>query len=189
MTDKLSPTGLLPCAHCGSTNVSMSYSATMQSPEPSARFVECEDCVASGPPVDIINGNDFVATNLAIEKWNTRSLSASGDVESIFPRDELRFTRARAIELVRAALTASGNSGAVSDDLRADLELARLGDYPGSEGCKRLASRVEVLEAALGVFAAAPIAEKPAGSTVMRIVVPVNSIPTAKALLNEGERS
>jgi hypothetical protein len=68
--------GLRPCPFCGSTEVSMSYSATMTSPEPANRFVECEECAGCGPTHEIVNGNDFVAKNLAARAWNTRPEAA-----------------------------------------------------------------------------------------------------------------
>jgi Lar family restriction alleviation protein len=66
-------TELKPCPHCGSAEVSMSYSATMQSPEPFARFVECEECCASGPAVDVAPMGDDAAQSRAAELWNTRA--------------------------------------------------------------------------------------------------------------------
>ncbi len=68
---------LLPCPFCGGAEVSMSFSATLTSPEPHCRFVECEECAASGPNFDIICGNDPIAQSHATIAWNTRIPDAS----------------------------------------------------------------------------------------------------------------
>ncbi|GAM00743.1 hypothetical protein SP5_035_01450 [Sphingomonas parapaucimobilis NBRC 15100] len=56
----------------------MSFSATLQSPEPASRFVECEDCTACGPSVKIVDGDDADAKASAAAAWNTRVTSPAG---------------------------------------------------------------------------------------------------------------
>jgi hypothetical protein len=60
----------------------MSFSATLQSPEPAARFVECEDCAACGASVTIVDGDDDAAKAAAIAAWNTRVTSPAGQEAS-----------------------------------------------------------------------------------------------------------
>ena len=67
---------LLACPFCRSSEVSISFSATMQSPEPYGRFVECENCTASGPAFDNPLIGDEAAKAKAVEAWNTRSDTA-----------------------------------------------------------------------------------------------------------------
>jgi hypothetical protein len=51
----------------------MSYSATMQSPDPAARFVECELCAASGPSIGNQSIGDDDAKVFATRRWNNRA--------------------------------------------------------------------------------------------------------------------
>jgi len=74
---------LLPCPFCGSPDVSMSFSATLQSPEPAHRFAECDDCGSCGAGVKIARGDDDGAKALAIGCWNARAASLSQSVVSL----------------------------------------------------------------------------------------------------------
>jgi Restriction alleviation protein Lar len=63
-----------PCPFCGSDQVSMSFSAGMDSPEPRARFIECEECAAMGPPCEISDhGSDAAAQEAAAACWDIRA--------------------------------------------------------------------------------------------------------------------
>lgn len=76
---------LKACDFCGSTEVSLSFSATMESPDPAHRFVECEKCAACGPAVPV-DGDDQLASTKAITAWNTRPTpptEPAGDVEKV----------------------------------------------------------------------------------------------------------
>lgn len=60
---------LKPCPFCGSRETSTSY-ATNTEGVVSSRFVECEDCAAMGPAVDV--------DALAIAAWNRRAALQQG---------------------------------------------------------------------------------------------------------------
>lgn len=75
MTELIDFPSITACPFCGSDQVSVSFSATMQSHDPAHRFVECELCSACGPSFPI-NGDDETATAQAIGGWNARSLAA-----------------------------------------------------------------------------------------------------------------
>lgn len=62
-----------PCPFCGSGEVTMSYSATMESIAPKARFIECDECGACGPNWDVIDGDACAAADRAQDAWNTRA--------------------------------------------------------------------------------------------------------------------
>jgi len=62
---------LEPCPFCQSADVSLSYSTNL-SGDIDGRFVECENCGASGPICDS-------TTVEAITAWNTRAALKQGE--------------------------------------------------------------------------------------------------------------
>jgi len=69
----MNESGLKPCAHCGSTEVSLSYATNLENVI-SHRFVECEECGACGPTDP--------SEKKAITAWNTRTPAGEGGAAS-----------------------------------------------------------------------------------------------------------
>jgi Lar family restriction alleviation protein len=66
-----------PCAHCGSTEVSLSYATNLENVI-SHRFVECEECGACGPTDP--------SEKKAITAWNTRTPAGEGGAKDAVER-------------------------------------------------------------------------------------------------------
>ena len=65
---------LKPCPFCGG-EADISFYASVDSPEPKGRFVECMSCAAAGPSFEIQGDapdRDEYTQTKAIAAWNTR---------------------------------------------------------------------------------------------------------------------